>query len=152
MSPTQTPYSPPLAPVRDPAEPELPKPPAIARAAICLWISAAIVVLVTAFALAGSDLRQALPAILISLFTFGLLVLVALKINAGRGWVRWLFLVLWLLGSAMFVVGLVMAPQAFLALPKLDQAVALVQFTLQTAALVFMFLPASGNWLRSRRS
>ena len=153
MSPTQTPYSPPLARVSDPHEPEIPKPRAIGHAARCLWISVAVVVVTSGLALAGvSGPRDAVPLIAISLFSIGLLALVAWGLNAGRGWVRWLFLVLFLLGSGMFVVGIVFAPQAYLAMPRLDQATALVQFGLQTAALILMFTPAAGRWLKNRRA
>ena len=153
MSSTQTPYSPPAARVADPAEPEYPKPPSIGRAAKCLWISAALVILVTILAVAGiSAPVDAVAAFATNLITTGLLVLIAVKLNAGRNWARWLFLILFLLGSGMFAVGLVFSPQAFLSLPTLIQLEAVVQFALQITALVFMFLPASGRWLRMSTS
>ena len=153
MSQPHTPYSPPLARVSDPEEPEIPKPPAIGRAARCLWISAAVVVVTSGLALAGvSGPRDAVvPLIAISLFSIGLLALVAWQLNAGRGWVRWLFLVLFVLGSGMFALGLVLTPQAYLAMPRLDMAAALLQFGLQTAALILMFTPAAARWLKSAR-
>ena len=154
MSPTQSPYTPPAAPVADPAEPEVPKPPAIWWAVKCLWISIAVMVIATVLAVAGvSGSREAIVATIVtSGISGGLLVLVAVALNARRNWSRWVFLVLFILGSAVFALGLALAPQAYAAMPRLDQISALVQFALQTAALVFMFLPASGDWLRTRRA
>jgi hypothetical protein len=153
MSQAQTPYSPPLAPVSDPPEPEVPKPPAIWRATRCLLISATIVVLAAAFAVAGVSGSRAgvLLLIAVNLASVGFLALIVWKLNAGRNWARWLFLVLYVLGTVMFAGGLALTPQAFLSLPRLDQAAALVQFALQGAALAFMFTPAAGHWLRSKR-
>jgi hypothetical protein len=36
-------------------------------------------------------------------------------------------------------------------MPALDQVTLTAQFGLQTAALVLMFTPAAGRWLRSKR-
>jgi hypothetical protein len=152
MPPAPTPYSPPLAPVRDPAETEVPKPPAVGWAVRCLWISCGVLVLSTGIALAGiAGPRNMVPLLLTSLFSLGVLVLVALLLNARRGWPRWLYLVVYLLGAASLVAGGLLAPRVFFAMPALDQVTLTAQFGLQTAALVLMFTPAAGRWLRSKR-
>ena len=154
MSQAQTPYSPPLAPVRDPVEPDLPKPAAISRAAICLGISAAVVVVTTGITLANwvksAPLLTAMHIVVISAFSIGLLALIAWKLNAGRGWARWFFLVLYVLGTVVFVAGLFAPEPDFPSAPIHEQVSAAVQFGLQTAALIFMFTPAAGRWLQSR--
>ena len=83
---------------------------------------------------------------MIGLVTVGLLALVAIKLGAGRGWARWLFLVLYFLGTFGFIILLFLAPQAFLSQPLLGQASATIQVVLQTAALVLMFTRASREW------
>jgi hypothetical protein len=152
MAQAQTPYSPPLAPVRDPIEPEVPKPPAIRRAVVCLYVSAAIVVLTAVYRLAGGEAGgetgRAIASVLIAT---SVLVLVALLLNARRGWVRWLFVVVYVMAIGGVVAGFLLAPQALLARPDLSHAIMLTQVALQTAALVLMFTPAAGRWLRSRR-
>jgi hypothetical protein len=153
MAQAQTPYSPPVARVSDPAEAEVPKPAAISRAAWCLWISAAVVVLSMGFTAAGmsGEGGQRMLVITVSSISAGLLALVAWLLNAGHGWIRWLFLALFVLGSGMFAVGVVTAPKEYLALPLTDQISMVVQFGLQTAALIFMFTPAAWHWLASRK-
>jgi peptidoglycan/LPS O-acetylase OafA/YrhL len=152
MSQAQTPYSPPLAPVRDPAEPEVPKPPAIWWAVLCLWMSTAVVVLSASYGFAstraGGQTAQAIATVLIGT---GILALVALLLNARRGWVRWLFVVVYVLGVGGLVAGLALAPREFLARSSFAHVITIVQVVLQTAALVMMFTPAAGRWLRSRR-
>lgn len=84
--------------------------------------------------------------VVVVVITAGLLALVASKVSAGRGWARWLFLAVWILGSLSGMAVVVLAPQAFLAWPGTVQAIAIVQFVLQTGALVMLFTHASREW------
>jgi hypothetical protein len=152
MSQAQTPYSPPLAPVRDPAEPEVPKPAAIWWAAACLWTSAAIVVLTTSTGLAGGRVRAEMAQVVATaLVSAGLLALVALLLNGRRSWARWLYLVIYALGIGSLALAIALAPRVFLSQLGIGQAILLVQAALQSAALILMFTPAAGRWLRSKR-
>jgi hypothetical protein len=81
--------------------------------------------------------------------TAALIALIAAKVGAGRNWARWLFVVIYILGSVMFTVVLIVMPQEFLSLPGLLQVSALVQFILQTYALVLMFTRASRQWFKA---
>jgi len=81
--------------------------------------------------------------------TAGLLVLVAAKVAARRGWARWLFLVFWIFGSMSGIAVIVLAPRAFLAWPHTVQVIAILQFAIQTAALLMLFTRASREWFRA---
>jgi hypothetical protein len=84
--------------------------------------------------------------------TAGVLALVAAKLNIGRGWARWLFLFLYIIGSLISAVLVMLAPQVFIALPTLLQVSGIAQFALQTVALVLMFTRASRRWFRLSRT
>ena len=86
----------------------------------------------------------------IGLTTAGLLALIAATTNAGRGWARWLFVVLYGIGTLTSIVLAVVAPAMFLALPTILKTNIIVQFVLQTTALVFMFTGASRHWFKSK--
>jgi len=75
-----------------------------------------------------------------------LLAWVAEKIRGGRSWARWLFLVVYVLGSLSVAAVAVLAPQLFLSQPMLLRGSGVVQFALQTIALVLMFSPTSRHW------
>jgi hypothetical protein len=147
----QTPYAPPRARVSDSPEARGPKPASVRRAVQLLWISA-----VLSAALAGLYLVGAVPSVnyvvdaVTAAITSAVTALIAWKIGSGRNWARWLFVVIFILGSLMFVALLMFVPQAFLSLPGLLQASAVVQFGLQTSALILMFMGASGQWFRAR--
>ena len=139
---TQTPYAPPSARVADPQSPRLSRPLSVHRAAICLWISAAVAVV--SIVLHARIVTTA--DVVIAGVSAALLALVAAKVNAGRRWARWLFVAVWILGSFSGMAMLVLAPQAFLALPGTVQTVGVLQFALQTGALVLLFTAASRQW------
>ena len=114
----KTPYDPPTARVSDPSEPYGVRPLSVGRAVICLWASAGITGAGTVLQLVGVIPTADLTAtIVIGLTTFALLAFVAEKIRAGRGWVRWLFLVIYILGSFGFIATMLFLPQVFLAQP-----------------------------------
>lgn len=77
---------------------------------------------------------------------FGAAVMVALTLLVSRGrknWARWVWLVMFVLGSAFMIWT---APTVFaLSYPVITVAVTLMQ----TVALVLLFTPQSANWLRT---
>ena len=149
----QTPYAPPAARVSDPPEARGPVPASLRRAARFLWAS-----FVLSVALAGLYLVDAVPSgnstvdSVTTIVTAALIALIAVKVGAGRNWARWLFLVIYILGSVMFGVVLIVMPQAFLSMPGLLQVSALAQFTVQTCALVLMFTRPSRRWFQAPRA
>ena len=139
---SETPYAPPTARVADPDAPRPPKPTSVRRAAVCLWISVAVTVVSAVF---HASILTSADVVTLAI-TAGLLALVAAKVSAGRSWARWLFLVVWILGALSGVAVVVLAPQAFLAWPGTVQAIAVLQFAIQTSALVLLFTRASREW------
>lgn len=128
------------------------KPQSIRRAVTCLWISAGLVALLTVVSWTGAlGIPAGVGHTLTNLLTFLLLALVAIKINAGRNWARWLFAVVYVLGSLMFLVSLLLAPQVFRSFPAVLQGSTFLQFALQTVALVLLFIDTSGQWFKSLR-
>jgi len=87
---------------------------------------------------------------IIGLTTVGFLALVAAKISAGRGWARWTFAVIYVIGTLWSTVLAFVAPAMFRALPTILQANILAQFVLQTAALVLIFTGTSRHWFKSK--
>jgi hypothetical protein len=87
---------------------------------------------------------------IIGLLTVGLLAIVAGSISARHGWARWLFAVIYVLGTLGAMVLVVMAPQFFRVLPIVLQVNMVAQFILQTAALILMFSSASRHWFATR--
>lgn len=128
------------------------KPQSIQRAVTCLWISAGLVALLTVVSWTGAlGIPSGVGPTLTNLLTFLLLALVAIKVSAGRNWARWLFAIVYVLGSLMFVVSLLLAPQVFRSFPAVLQGSTVVQFALQTLALVLLFIGTSGQWFKSQR-
>lgn len=128
------------------------KPPSMQRAVACFWISACLVLLLCAASLAGvGGVPGGASALATNLVTFALLAWVATKLGSGRNWARWVFAVLYVLGSLASAVSIVFLPEAFLSLSLLAKASSVVQFILQTAALLLMFTHPSCTWLRAKK-
>jgi hypothetical protein len=129
-------------------------PPASLRAAIvCLWLSVAIVAALTLASWANILGLPNTPSLTVNnLLTLALLVLIAIKITAQRGWARWLFAVVYVLGSLATLYLAVFVPQSFGNLPAMLQVTGLVQLALQTAAMVLIFVPPSRRWFKAARS
>lgn len=126
------------------------RPPPVERAVICLWTSVGLTLVVTGLQVFGIvPAPGAVVAAMTGVITAGLLALVALKIARRRGWARWLFLVLYMLGSFAFIVSLLIAPGVFVSMPTLAKGSAILQFGLQTLALAFMFGPVSRQWFKA---
>jgi hypothetical protein len=86
----------------------------------------------------------------IGLVTASLLGFVAASVSARRSWVRWLFAVVYVLGTLGTVALVVLTPAVFRALPIVLQANMVAQFTLQTAALLLMFTSTSRQWFSTK--
>jgi hypothetical protein len=109
-------------------------------------IQAAVLTLLPLLGMLPLAGASAIPTAITGFVTVGLLALVAAKVNAGHGWDRWLFAVIYVLGSFLFVLGLLLAPQTLLVLPTFSEISAAVQFAIQTAAMICVFLPQSRPW------
>lgn len=124
-------------------------PSALRVAIACLWCSIALVALLTAAAWLGiGGVAYSASLLVNNLLTLALLVLITLKLCAGRGWARWLFAVVYLLGTLMTLYLAVFVPQSFGSLPALLQITGLLQLVLQTAAMVLICIPAARPWFK----
>ena len=132
-----------------------PRPQTIVRAALCLWFSVALTLLVTAAQVLGLAPLVGSTAgmtVTIGLVTAGFLALIAVSISSRRGWGRWLFAVIYVLGTLGLAMLVAMTPETFRTFPMVLQANMVVQFALQTAALVLMFSSTSRQWFRPRHA
>lgn len=127
------------------------KPKPIQQAVICLWVSAGLVALLTVVSWTGAlGIPSGVEPMVTNLISFLLLALVAMKVSAGRNWARWLFAVIYTLGSLMLLVSLLLAPQVFSSFPMVLLGSTIAQFALQTVALVLLFIGTSSQWFKSR--
>ena len=125
------------------------KPKSVRRAVLCLWMSVSLVLFLTVAAFfVPLGIPHDVVTTVTNLASAALMALVAVKLDAGRGWAQWLFAAVYVLGLSTFVVSMLLSPETFRSLPILLQASGIVQLALQTAALVFMFTPTSQRWLR----
>ena len=76
------------------------------------------------------------------------LAVMAATIGQGRNWARWVFGVVYIVGTVGSIVTITAAD--FVALPLVLRANMILQFSLQTAAFVLMLTGASRPWFRTR--
>jgi peptidoglycan/LPS O-acetylase OafA/YrhL len=132
-----------------PSETTSTRPKSMQRATICLWLSASLVALLTVASWLGvQGIPSGAQSTTTNVITFALLALIANKVSARRNWARWVFAVIYVLGSAMFLFAALLAPQVFLSMPVVLQSSAIVQFALQTVALILLFVNSSRQWFR----
>lgn len=125
-------------------------PPSVRAALVCLWLSTAILALLTIAAWANVLALPNTPSVTVNnLLTLAFMLLVIIKLAAGQGWVRWVFAVVYFLGSAVTLYLSIFEPQIFRNQPLVLQATGLVQLALQTAAMVLLLLPASRQWFQT---
>jgi glucan phosphoethanolaminetransferase (alkaline phosphatase superfamily) len=125
-------------------------PPSVRTALLCLWLSTAILALLTVAAWANVLALPNTPSVTLNnLLTLAFMLLVIIKLAAGRGWARWVFAAVYFLGSAVTLYLSVFEPQIFRNQTLVLQATGLVQLALQTAAMVLLLLPASRQWFRA---
>jgi hypothetical protein len=129
------------------------QPTALRAAVVCLWLSVGIVALLTLASWASVLGLSNTPSLTVNnLLTLALLVLIALKIDAGRGWARWLFAAVYVLGTLMTLYLALFVPQSFRSMPVTLQITGLVQLALQSAAMVLIFIQPSRQWFKAQRS
>ena len=149
MSPS--PYAPPAATVSDPAQARGPVPASLRRAAQLLWVSIALTVVLMTLYFTGVVKSVNLSAELATTFiTVLLMVPIALMVRAGIGWVRWAFAVMFAFGTVMFALLVIITPAVFTSLSVVQQISALIQFAVQTWAVVLMFVRTSREWFAAR--
>lgn len=127
------------------------RPKSVHVAVLCLWVSAAIVALLSIASVLGMyGLPAGFDITVTNMITIAFLVLAATKIGARRNWARWFFTVLYVLGSGIFLVVILVAPEELAQWPPVSTLSAIVQVTLQTIALVLLFNKTSRQWFRDR--
>ena len=127
------------------------RPTSVQRAAICLWVSAGLALILTVVQVIGLvETAEVGMTAIIGVVTAGVLALIAAKVSAGRNWARWLFAVIYVIGSFTSAVLALVAPELFRALPTILQGSTILQFLLQTAALVLIFTNASRQWFKAK--
>lgn len=125
-------------------------PKSVRHAAICLWASAGLAAALTVWQLVWPGATTDIAVVAATgIINAGLLALVAAKIRSRRAWAWWLFVVLYVFGLFAFILSVFLVPQEFRSLPTLLQASGVVQFLLQTAALLLLFTSASLQWLKA---
>lgn len=87
----------------------------------------------------------------VNVVTFVSLALITWKVATGRGWARWLFVVMYALGSLAGAVTLLLKPDLFGALPTPAIASMLTQLVLQTAAVTFLLTRSARDWFKRHR-
>jgi hypothetical protein len=125
------------------------KPPDVNKAVKLLYASLllGIAVEVADFTYLKS-LRSAGFALFISLFTFGLLLFLIMKISSGRNWARIIFLVLFLAGIPLFLPNL----RNELKRNPFAATISIVQVILQVVAFFLLFKGTSGIWFKKNRT
>jgi hypothetical protein len=127
------------------------KPKTVHLAVVCLAISSTCAALL-AVALGTGLLHPPSGASnFANVLGVAILALATWKIAAGRGWARWLFVIVYALGVLAGGIMFLVRPEPFLAWSMAMVASSLIQTALQTAALAFLFTPSSREWFRSRR-
>ena len=157
-----TPYAPPGARVGDPVEKITEKPQAIRLAVLLLWISVGLAVAVTAWRM-PAYLQMIRSGVMAPVYLFvqltwvavscGLVILVAFMVAAGRDWARWIYVLLYVLGTFITAGPLAFIPNLiqYLQTAPISAASMLLQPVLQTVALVAMFVRPSREWFAAKR-
>jgi hypothetical protein len=154
-----SPYAPPAASVADPVVPIPPRPRAVVNAVRCLWASAGLILITSIVGIApvvkitksSGMLTPVIGYVITAALIIGLFALIAVKVYAGRGWARWVYLALYLMVASLIVVSMVVRPDLWLARPRLDLAKEFIQFVLQTAPVILMFVRPSREWFAASR-
>jgi hypothetical protein len=121
------------------------RPRSVGTAVTLLWIS--LVVGIAKAALDFTHLRAMAPVgftLFVLVFTFAVLILLVLRIGAGRNWARIAFLILFIIGTV---------PTLPVVRDELERAplvgvLSLLQLLLQIWALVLLFTRPGSAWFR----
>jgi glucan phosphoethanolaminetransferase (alkaline phosphatase superfamily) len=129
------------------------QPSPVRTALVCLWLSTGILALLTIAAWANLFALPNTASVTVNnLLTLAFMLFVIAKLAAGRGWARWVFAVVYFLGSAVTLYLSIFEPQTFRNQPLALQATGLVQLALQTAAMVLLLVPTARQWFRAQGS
>jgi glucan phosphoethanolaminetransferase (alkaline phosphatase superfamily) len=129
------------------------QPPPVRAALLCLWLSTGILALLTVAAWANLlSLPNTSSVTVNNLLTLAFMLFVIAKLTAARGWARWVFAVVYLLGSAVTLYLSIFEPQTFRNQPLALQVTGLAQLALQTAAMVLLLMPAARQWFKVQRA
>lgn len=129
------------------------KPSSIKNAVVLIWVSASIILILTlTSAFFGAPIPIGIEEVLTNFITVAVLALCAIKTNSGRGWPRWLLLVLFTLGNLMIILAWLFAPQVVEAMPFVSKVVSVLQFIIQLAVLVLLFVQPSRLWFSNVQS
>jgi glucan phosphoethanolaminetransferase (alkaline phosphatase superfamily) len=127
------------------------QPPSVRAALVCLWLSTGILALLTVAAWANLlALPNTASVTVNNLLTLAFMLFVIAKLAAARGWARWVFAAVYLLGSAVTVYLSIFEPQTFRNQPLALQTTGLAQLALQTAAMVLLLMPTARQWFRAQ--
>jgi hypothetical protein len=134
-------------------DPSIEKPVSVRRAAACLWGSAGLALVLTALEVVW-PVEPGNPGetIAVGVIIAALLALIAAKTSTGRRWARWLYVFLYTVGTFSFLLVFLVNPSALHAYPTLLLMGTLVQFVLQTTAIVLIFKNASRQWFNAARA
>jgi hypothetical protein len=86
-----------------------------------------------------------------NVITLVFMAFVTWKIAAGRGWARWLFVVVYVLGCLMGSIAFLLRPEVFRVLPPVAIASSLIQLVVQTVAVALLFLRSTREWFKRHR-
>jgi hypothetical protein len=128
-------------------------PSSVRAVLVCLWLSTGILALLTVCAWANLlALPNTASVTVNNLLTLAFMLFVIAKLAAGRGWARWVFAGVYLLGSAVTLYLSIFEPQTFRNQPVALQATGLAQLALQTAAMVLLLMPTARQWFQAQRA
>jgi hypothetical protein len=130
-------------------------PMTVQRAALCLWVCSALCLAATLSQVTG--LVETVGAgigstAVIGLITASFMAWIAVKISGGRNWARWLFAVVYVIGTVGSALIVLVARDIFFAAPAILQGNMVVQLVLQTAAIVLLFTTPSQQWFRYKHA
>lgn len=130
---------------------DITQPPAVRAALTCLWLSTGILALLVPAAWANLfGLPNTASVTVNNLLTLAFMLFVIVKLTGGRGWVRWVFAVVYLMGTGMMLYWSVVQPQIFRNQALALQVTGLAQLALQTAAVALLLMPAARQWFTAQ--
>ena len=115
-----------------------------------LYASAALVVVLTIFARIGWLNLPVNNAVIINFATFALLAFTANRIGNRRNWARWLFAVIYAVGTLLGAVLMLTSPEVWQSVPATGIVTSLIQTALQTAAMFLVFTASANRWFRAQ--